>query len=349
MNMYKSNRQFIIKRILTAVFTILGMSAQTQDIHFSQFYESPLSRNPALAGIFTGNMRIQAIHRDQWTSIEVPFKTSLISFEYKMPVGDYDDYITSGTSGYKDLAGNNMLTTTNVQQSLTYHKSLDNISNRYLSVGFSGGYTSKKVDPAILTFDNQYGSNGFDAALPSGEVFRDINRNNFELTTGISYNSAVGERGNFFLGGSVWYLLRDRSNFLRDSSIQMKKWQFNGGIKTYIATRIILHLESNIFIQNASKELMAGGMISYVSSGSGQDQGLGPQLSLGAGAFVRMKDAIIPVIKVGYRNFSIAFSTDLNTSKLKSLSQGRGGFEVSLSYITGRQSESFEEYRCPKF
>jgi hypothetical protein len=30
-----------------------------QDIHFSQFFEAPLLRNPSLAGIFTGDIRVQ--------------------------------------------------------------------------------------------------------------------------------------------------------------------------------------------------------------------------------------------------------------------------------------------------
>ncbi len=39
-----------------------------QDINFSQFYELPLLRNPALAGIFNGNVRFTAAYRNQWES-----------------------------------------------------------------------------------------------------------------------------------------------------------------------------------------------------------------------------------------------------------------------------------------
>ncbi|HRF17259.1 MAG TPA: type IX secretion system membrane protein PorP/SprF, partial [Chitinophagaceae bacterium] len=44
-------------------------SASAQDIHFSQFFEAPLLRNPSLAGIFTGDIRVQAVYRDQWNSV----------------------------------------------------------------------------------------------------------------------------------------------------------------------------------------------------------------------------------------------------------------------------------------
>jgi hypothetical protein len=53
---------FLILVVLTASFT----EVCAQDLHFSQFFETPLLCNPALAGIFTGDYRIQGVYRDQW-------------------------------------------------------------------------------------------------------------------------------------------------------------------------------------------------------------------------------------------------------------------------------------------
>ena len=52
-----------------------------------------------------------------------------------------------------------------------------------------------------------------------------------------------------------------------------------------------------------------------------------------AGAFLRWNDAFIPVVKIEYNPFAVAFSYDVNISKLKPSSYGRGGFEISVSYI----------------
>src|ERR1700733_7808210 len=65
----------------------------SQDIHFSQFFETPLLRNPALAGIFSGDLRIQGVYRTQWNSITVPYQTASLNGEYKQPIGHSDDYI----------------------------------------------------------------------------------------------------------------------------------------------------------------------------------------------------------------------------------------------------------------
>ena len=62
-----------ISLLLAALHLLTAVRAQ--DIHFSQFFEAPLLRNPSLAGIFTGDIRVQAVFRDQWTSVTNAYKT----------------------------------------------------------------------------------------------------------------------------------------------------------------------------------------------------------------------------------------------------------------------------------
>src|SRR6266496_6300794 len=81
------------------------ISMQAQDIHFSQFFEAPLWRNPSLAGIYTGDIRVQAVYRDQWNSITNAYKTGSLNAEYKMPVGTGHDFMTVGLQAEFDKAG----------------------------------------------------------------------------------------------------------------------------------------------------------------------------------------------------------------------------------------------------
>jgi hypothetical protein len=47
-----------------------------QDQHFTQYYASPLTLNPALAGAFSGTYRMSLIYRDQWrNALTQPFAT----------------------------------------------------------------------------------------------------------------------------------------------------------------------------------------------------------------------------------------------------------------------------------
>ena len=73
---------------ITLIISIPGFS---QDIHFSQFFETPLLRNPALAGIFNGDLRIQGVCRTQWNSVTTPYQTGSVNAEYKLPIGSTNE------------------------------------------------------------------------------------------------------------------------------------------------------------------------------------------------------------------------------------------------------------------
>jgi hypothetical protein len=50
------------RRIIKFIFVLIGLcvlvlKSGSQDIHFSQFFEAPLVRNPSLAGIYKGDIR----------------------------------------------------------------------------------------------------------------------------------------------------------------------------------------------------------------------------------------------------------------------------------------------------
>src|SRR6476660_7773854 len=110
---------------LLAFFCCVQLSADcfSQDIHFSQFFEAPLLRNPSLAGIFSGDIRVQMVYRDQWNSITTAYKTASVNGEYKMPVGKGNDFVTAGLQLLQDRAGAVSWVTTHVLPALNYHKS----------------------------------------------------------------------------------------------------------------------------------------------------------------------------------------------------------------------------------
>src|SRR6185369_2678520 len=162
----------IIKYYLTTLVFLAGfVSAYSQDLHFSQFYEAPLLRNPALAGIFTGDYRIQGVYRDQWNSFTNAYRTGSFNGEYKLPVGQTDDFLTMGLQILYDKAGTAGLTSTQVMPVLNYNKSLSNTHPMYLSFGFMGGYVEKRIDQSKITTNSQFDGAAFNPSLPSGESF----------------------------------------------------------------------------------------------------------------------------------------------------------------------------------
>src|SRR5215831_16932070 len=123
-----------LHRHITILLLFAAFTARSQDIHFSQFYETPLLRNPALAGIFSGDYRVQAIFRDQWNSFTDAYRTGSLNAEYKWPIGKQDDYFTTGLEIFYDKAGTAALETTELLPAINYHKSLSDQRPMFLSL-----------------------------------------------------------------------------------------------------------------------------------------------------------------------------------------------------------------------
>ena len=92
-----------------AFFTLLMtfmFSAKAQDIHFSQFYLSPLNLNPAMTGVMNCNIRLVANYRNQWASVlrSNAFRTYSVSYDQRIPVGRNDFFGIGGTF-WGDRAG----------------------------------------------------------------------------------------------------------------------------------------------------------------------------------------------------------------------------------------------------
>ena len=154
-----------LKKIIQIIILLVavngsGLKAFSQDIHFSQFFEAPLWRNPSLAGIYTGDVRVQAVYRDQWNSVTNAYRTGSLNAEYKMPVGKGDDFVSTGLQLLYDKAGTIGWMSTHILPVLNYHKSLSTDHNRYLSLGFMGGWIQRRFDPSKVTTNSQYDNGG---------------------------------------------------------------------------------------------------------------------------------------------------------------------------------------------
>src|SRR4051794_906932 len=167
-----TTRSRILKSLLALLSVVgLGHTVHSQDIHFSQFFEAPLLRNPSLAGIFTGDIRVQGVYRDQWNSFTNAYRSGSFNMEYKMPVGKSDDFLTTGLQVLYDKAGTVGLTTTHFLPALNYHKSLSSEKQMYLSLGFMGGLVSKGIDQSKITTDQQFMGGAYNPSLNNGESF----------------------------------------------------------------------------------------------------------------------------------------------------------------------------------
>ncbi len=337
--------------ILVAVMSCLPFMATSQDIHLSQFFEAPLWRNPALAGIFEGDVRMQGVYRTQWGSVTVPYRTGSFNGEYKMPIGGANDFITVGGQLMYDIAGSTDFKTTHVLPAVNYHKSLSGNKNTYLSMGFMGGWVQRSIDRSKITTNSQYDGSGYNAALDINESVVNYNKSYADASVGMSFNSSIGESeyDNYFIGVAYHHFNRPNNSFYHNPSIELNpKWVYSAGVHFGITSQTYLNLQADYNKQGSYTETLVGGMVGFALAGYDLTES---QYNFHVGAFMRWKDAIIPVVKLDFRPFSVAFSYDINTSALRTASQGRGGFELSISYInfSDRDNSTKNAVLCPRF
>jgi type IX secretion system PorP/SprF family membrane protein len=325
--------------------------ASSQDVAFSQFYDQPLLRNPALAGVFTGDVRFEASYRNQWQSVTVPYQTFGLSSEIKLPVNIRpDDNVTIGLQLIKDVAGTSEFSTTQMLPAVNYSFSMGGEKNSYLSLAFMGGLIQQRFDPTKLVLNDQFvsGSNGSFTILPtSRQVFDNTNINYFDFSTGLSYNGVIRDNIDFFAGAALFHVFKPQVAFFQGKEVALnKKYTLNFGMSVPASEDDQFILYGDYFMQGGINTFQAGMLYSHDLFVLDDDH-----KTITGGILYRWDDAVIPVIQLELNKFIIGTSYDVNISKLAIASQYRGGFELSLTYrafLNNRKSEE-RQTRCPRF
>jgi len=331
----------------------IGYQANAQDIHFSQFYENAILRNPALTGIFSGDYKAGINYRTQWSNISVPFTTAIASAETRIVTNsETGDCISFGVTASYDKAGSIDFTSMQVYPAINYNKSMEDKHNTYLSVGFTGGYIQRSVDQQKMTFSSQYINGSYSAYNPSGENAPFKNIQNYDLGAGVSLNSSLGDENqvNYYLGAAAYHITEPNQSFEgSDQIIRLTtRWSGNLGLKYNINSQYAVTFHMNYTHQAPYEEWIGGGLVSWKSINNTIG---GNNITVYAGLFYRVNDAIIPTIKMDYQAYSLTVSYDINNSTLKPATNGVGGYEMSL-FVRGnykRNAKNTDATRCPHF
>ncbi|MCC6187171.1 MAG: PorP/SprF family type IX secretion system membrane protein [Chitinophagaceae bacterium] len=337
---------------ITSAFLIAHCyKLQAQDIHFSQFYEVSMLRNPALTGIYNGDYRMGLMYRNQWSSISAPFQTAMASVEFKKQLGESQDFLGFGGMAFYDRTGSINLTTLSGNAAISYNKNLNSEHGTFFSIGIMAGYLQRNYDPSKMTFGNQYTSGiGYNPTNPSGESLPNPKVSQMDFGVGINYttNTGADDKTNFAVGVAAYHLTRPENNFYGGvvGVRQEMRLNANASGNWLINDMWSAQAHANISLQGKYNEIMAGGLIGRKNAASASED----VLVFYAGMMMRLNDAIIPVVKIDYNDLSFGVSYDMNVSKLRAASNIRGGFELSIikTGIISDPSRGFSSTVCPR-
>src|SRR6056297_7446 len=356
-----------IRYFLLILPLLLGLNfmSSAQDIHFSQFYQSPLNLNPAMTGVMNCNVRFVANYRNQWASVlrANAFNTYSVSYDQKF-TAFRRDYFGVGATFWGDRAGEVSFSTLQGRISGSFSKYLGGGRSQahYLVVGVDGGLAQRSIDFANARYGNQNINGVFDGSIASGEE-GNFERNNFlfgDLSAGILWFSNWGDNRSFYAGGAYHHSNSPNQSFTEDQEVFLySRYTLHAGGEFPISRNTSLIPGLVTFFQGPSWQLNGGTSMRFQLGSSRYDN-----QSFQFGAWVRLvnqyqwssemiedyslgADAIILSTRFQYNNFDFGFSYDVNVSPLRTGANGNGAFEFSMIYtICGPERRGVY---CPVF
>lgn len=351
----------LVRNIFLGVIILSAPSLSAQDIHFSQFNQSPLTLNPALAGT-TVWIRAGLQYRSQWKAVHSEnspntYSTIGANFDIKSKKRwikikhETEKYRQSGENGFgwginvfNDRAGDGQMGTLQANASLAYQIYMSEKS--MLALGFQGGVMQRSINYNKLYWGTQYDPNsstGYNTALPADKAIAGGNSNFIvpDLSAGAIYTykkseryMSSGDQMDFTLGAALFHVTQPKYSFLGGGEKLYQRMMFHGsGTIGVPNSKLAIVPGFMIARQGPNQEILAGSLFKYAFREDSKYTGFVKGASLSVGGYYRNKDAFVAAALFEFSSYGIGVSYDFNVSGLKTVSKSRGGLEITLRFL----------------
>jgi len=318
-NILLQARKILLFLLITTAFPLL----YGQDIHFSQFLNSPLTLNPAMTGNFEGDWRIVGNYRDQWRALEYPFKTLSASYDRQVYIKKHR--LSAGLYVVNDVSGEFAIKTNKVYASGAYYRTFN---KHQVSLGFQVGYVLNRVDYNGLDFPGDYNN-----------VTGTYDQNNHPLNNSGYLDVNIGftwsRKIRIFepqVGIALYHINNPTMSYIeRNANIPMRG-TFHASLRSNLSP--VLFVKPSVLFNNirGSKDFMFGSEAGFVLQGNRYNI-----REITAGIYARNLvvenvDAMIIMIGAQYSNLAFQLSYDINVSSLNQYTNNRGAFELSIIF-----------------
>ena len=338
-----------VKISLICSIALSANSYLAQDIHFSQFDNSPLNLNPALTGAMDNDYRFAMNHKTQWNSISIPYATYSFSYDMVMLKGANEkSHFGVGLLAFTDKAGTSEFKNSLYAVSLSSSISLN--SNNKLAIGLQVGSGQKSVKYDQLSWDNQFSNGTYDSNLPSGESAIGQKTDYIDISTGI-FLYGNKNKVKYEYGASYFHVNNPKINFIgANKEILSAKITAHGKLIIKLpekTTKPVSYLVPKFWYlrQGGHQEIYIGTLYETIIQGAARYTTYRNQVKFGVGGYYRVGDSFVIVTTFDHSRMSLGLSYDVNTSKLSEVSSFRGGIEISLIYKSLYKSDRFKLHK----
>lgn len=337
-------------RALVYVLSFLPALASAQDIHYTQFNNSPINLNPGLTGVFGGDGRLIVNYRSQWRSVPIPYTTFSGSAEAKFypRKGDYSRFLTGGVSINNDEQGSLHLKSMSV--GIPLGATLPLGKSHYFSFGVIPALGQRNFDTnKNIAFDSQWDGRMYNAARPTNEdaILAVTNLKYFDLSAGFNLRlQSPKARDRFDFGVAVHHINRPDHDFWSSKLVN------SGNNRLYNKNTFygigLVQIDNNFDLlgsamwqrQGAFRELVYGfGARFHLVTKQYQELAL----QVGVNRRHYFNDALVPHLEFLWRTLTVGFTYDINWQPTVEdinvappanavITSGRGGPEVSVIY-----------------
>lgn len=330
----------IYRFVFTGMIVLLASNAESQDIHFSQYLETPTTLNPALFGL-NYDTRIIANYRNQWsyvTSASKAYQTYGISYDGGTGKKLRGKRIGWGLNIVRDVAGDSKMSSLLPSLGFSYIGRINRHTKA--SAGFQFGLNYRTVSTSNLRWGAQYRNYEYDASLPNGEQPAHSSILSTDFGGGVHYSYSQSEKyisskdgSKFDFGMAAYHFSVPKSSFFTTTEKIMTRYVFYTTGEFFVPKMRIALDPSIIFnLQGKNREFITGLMFKYVITDESKFTSIKKPSAISFGASYRYKDAIIPAFLWQYDKYAIGFAYDVNVSQLTPASKLKGGLEIMLRY-----------------
>ena len=328
------------KQLIVAIISItfLNQSLNAQDVHFSQYSETPSSINPALIGV-KYETRATLNYKNQWSSIGNKYETMAFSFEQTIKHKKLkNNYLAVAVNIFKDVAGDAQLKSLNPNLGISFLQKIN--KNMMLSSGIQSGFFYKTIDVSSLHWGEQWNGYSYDSNLPSGEKTPRSSVTSFDIGGGLNLNYVQSEgfisskdAARFDLGFSLFHFGLANNAFILSSEKLNTKFctYFNGEFSIPNSRNAIM--PSFLYMrQGPNSEFITGALFKFILGDPSTYTANKKTFSISLGGYYRFKDAIVPSVLFQLDKYAVGVSYDINISALTPASNRLGGIELMLKY-----------------
>ncbi len=323
-------KQLKYSLLIPVLIWISSNTVFAQDPIFSQFYSSPLSINPALAGNGDANWRIIGNRRSQWIGDGLePLTTTSLSFDgklFKQPDKE-TNYIGGGLLFLQDKGLSGAYKSNSFNFIASSHVSLDEDDNHGLSIGLGGSFSNTLIDYSQLSFPQQLSYSGFNRTLPTNEPFLSNVPSYFSMSAGINY-SFSNESSSFDFGAAGYRFLKTKRSALNDpNQLDPPRYNIHADYQTFLSDRIVFNTNALYAFESSQQSYTVGVNFGRIIG----DPAELPTI-INAGLWYRSNEAVIPYLGLVYSNLQFGFTYDVPVSESKSSLGTLKTYEFSLIF-----------------